>query len=148
MRNSGYFKDLYVGGKSLIIGLGVTLKTCFLPQVTVHYPREKLEITPNYRGHVELVKDPETGGSRCIVCGMCARACPSGCFTVKGEKKEGEKKKTLTVFKLDFTKCSLCGTCVETCPKGAIRYSMDYNIAGFTREEFHYDLIKRLEEKG
>ncbi len=148
MKNSGYFRELYVGGKSLLIGLGVTFKACFQPIVTVQYPREKLDITPNYRGHIQLVKDAETGERSCIVCGMCARSCPSDCITVKGEKKEGEKKKTLTVFKLDFTKCSLCGTCVETCPKGAIDYSQDYNIAGFTREEFHYDLIKRLEERG
>jgi NADH-quinone oxidoreductase subunit I len=148
MKNSGYFKELYVGGKSLIIGLGVTMKAFVQPIVTVQYPREELEITPNYRGHIELVRDPETGECPCIVCGMCARACPSDCITVAGEKKEGEKKKSLTKFHLDFTKCSLCGTCVETCPKGAIDYSQDYNIAGFTREEFHYDLIKRLEEKG
>ncbi|NIA20131.1 MAG: 4Fe-4S dicluster domain-containing protein [Xanthomonadaceae bacterium] len=148
MKNRGYFRELFVGGKSLIIGLGVTFKAFFQPIVTVQYPREKLEITPNYRGHIDLVRDAETGECPCIVCGMCAKACPSNCITVAGEKKEGEKKKTLTVFKLDFTKCSLCGTCVETCPKGAINYSQDYNIAGFTREEFHYDLIKRLEEKG
>ncbi len=148
MRNSGYFKDLYVGGKSLIVGLGVTFKAFFQPVVTVQYPREELDITPNYRGHIELVRDSETGACPCMVCGMCARACPSGCITVKGEKKEGEKKKSLIEFKLDFTKCSLCGTCVETCPRGAINYSQDYNIAGFTRDEFHYDLIKRLEEKG
>lgn len=148
MKNSGYFSELFVGGKSLIVGLGVTLKALFQPIVTVQYPREELDITPNYRGHIELVRDAESGECACIVCGMCARACPSDCIIVEGEKKEGEKKKSLTVFKLDFTKCSLCGTCVETCPKGAIDYSQDYNIAGFTREEFHYDLIKRLEEKG
>ncbi|MBW1645174.1 MAG: NADH-quinone oxidoreductase subunit I [Deltaproteobacteria bacterium] len=148
MKNNGYFKELFVGAKSLLVGLGVTFKAFTQPIVTVQYPREKLEITPNYRGHIELVRDPETGECPCIVCGMCARTCPCGCITVKGEKKEGEKRKSLTVFQLDFTKCSLCGLCVESCPKAAIDFSQDYNIAGFTREEFHYDLIKRLEERG
>jgi NADH-quinone oxidoreductase subunit I len=143
-----YFSELFVGGKSLLLGLGVTFKAFLQPVVTVQYPRETIAITPNYRGHIELKRDPKSGECPCIVCGMCARACPSGCITVDGEKKEGEKGKTLTVFTLDFTRCSLCGTCVETCPRGAIDFSQDYNIAGFTREEFHYDLIKRLKERG
>jgi NADH-quinone oxidoreductase subunit I len=144
---SGYFKELFVGGKSLIVGLGVTLKAFFQPLVTTQYPREKIDITPNFRGHIDLVKDPETGTYRCISCGMCARECPSECITVKGEKIEGEKKKALAVFKLDFTKCSLCGICVETCPVQAIDFSNDYELAGFTREEFHFDLLQRLKER-
>jgi NADH-quinone oxidoreductase subunit I len=143
----GYFGELWYGAKSLLIGLKVTAKAFCQPIVTVQYPREECDITPNYRGHIELVFNPESGGCDCIVCGMCARACPSDCIVVKGEKKEGEKKKSLTRFELDFTKCSLCGSCVEACPKGAIDYSQDYNIAGFTREEFHYDLIERLNRR-
>jgi len=144
MNNRGYFGALWFGTKSLLIGLNATIREMLKPIVTVQYPREECDITPNYRGHVELVLNLETGACDCIVCGMCAKACPSNCLAVEGEKKEGEKRKTLTVFALDFTKCSLCGSCVETCPKGALDYSQDYNIAGFTREEFHYDLIERL----
>jgi len=147
MSNRGYFGELWFGGKSLLIGLNVTIREMFKPIVTVQYPREECDITPNYRGHIELVFNPETGGSNCMVCGLCARACPSDCIVVKGEKKEGEKRKSLTCFTLDFTKCSLCGSCVEACNKSAIDYSQDYNIAGFTREEFHYDLIERLNRR-
>ena len=144
---SGYFKELVVGGKSLIVGLGVTLKAFFQPIVTTQYPREKIDITPNYRGHIDLIKDSKTGTYRCISCGMCARECPSGCITVKGKKVEGQKKKALAVFTLDFTKCSLCGICVETCPADAIDFSNDYELAGFTKEEFYFDLLKRLKER-
>ena len=147
MKNRGYFGELWFGAKSLLIGLNLTIREMCKPLVTVQYPREVCDITPNYRGHVELVYNPETGGCDCIVCGMCAKVCPSNCLVVKGEKKEGEKRKTLTLFTLDFTKCSLCGSCVEVCPKGGLDYSQDYNIAGFTREEFHYDLIERLERR-
>jgi len=147
MKNRGYFGELWFGAKSLLIGLNLTIREMVKPIVTVQYPREECDITPNYRGHVELVFNAETGGSNCIVCGMCAKACPSDCLVVKGEKKEGEKRKSLTVFTLDFTKCSLCGSCVEACSKGGLDYSQDYNIAGFTREEFHYDLIERLERR-
>lgn len=142
----GYFSDLIKGGRSLASGLAVTFKAMISPKVTVQYPREKIEITPNYRGHIELNVDSEDK-IKCIACGMCEKACPSGCITVISEKKEGEKKKSLTSFRLDFTKCSLCGICCESCPAGAIRYSDEYNLAGFSREDFIMDLVKRLEEK-
>jgi len=142
-----YFSELFTGAWSLIVGLKVTIKTMFTPIVTVQYPREKLEITPNYRGHIDLVKDAETGTHKCITCGSCQRECPSDCIIVDGEKREGVKGKALTKFTLDFTKCSLCGACVEACPTNALDYSNDYELAGATRQEFHFDILKRLEER-
>ncbi|MBN2645608.1 MAG: NADH-quinone oxidoreductase subunit I [Desulfuromonadaceae bacterium] len=142
-----YFTELFTGFWSLIVGLKVTLKALFSPIVTTQYPREKIEITPNYRGHIDLLKDPETGTHKCITCGSCMRECPSDCIVIDGEKREGVKGKVLTVFTLDFTKCSLCGACVETCPTGAIDYSNEYELAGRARSDFYYDLIKRMEER-
>ena len=142
-----YFSEFYTGGMSLVEGLGVTMKALFQPIVTVQYPREEIDITPNYRGHIDLILDPETNMSLCIACGMCERSCPSECIKVKGKKLEGKKKKTPTLFKLDFTKCSLCGTCVEVCPKSALEYSQEYNLADFTKEAFHFNLLKRLKER-
>jgi NADH-quinone oxidoreductase chain I len=142
-----YFSELFTGGMSLVEGLGVTMKALFMPIVTVQYPREEIDISPSYRGHIDLILDPEKNAYRCIMCGMCEKSCPSNCITVKGEKREGEKKKTLVLFQLDFTKCSLCGTCVEICPVNALEYSKEYNLAAFSREAFHYDILKRLEER-
>ena len=141
-----YFLDLYTGAKSLLVGMGVTLRALFQPVVTVQYPRERIDITPNFRGHTELVRDPESGSHRCIVCMMCEKDCPSGCITVKGESREGVKGKFLTSYHLDFTKCSLCGICVEVCPTVALEYSHEYDLAGFSADEYRYDLLKRLEE--
>ena len=142
-----YFSEIYTGGKSLVEGLGVTLKALFQPIVTVQYPREEIDITPNYRGHIDLVLDPEKNTFLCISCGMCEKSCPSDCIKVKGEKLEGKKKKTLVLFELDFTKCSLCGTCVEVCPTTALEFSQEYNLAAFSREAFHFDILKRLEDR-
>jgi len=88
-----YFSDLFVGGKSLVDGLGVTLKALCQPMVTVQYPREEIDITPNFRGHIDLILDPEKNTFRCIACGMCERSCPSECIQIKGKKVEGKKKK-------------------------------------------------------
>lgn len=142
-----YFSVIFTGAWSLITGLKVTIKALFTPIVTVQYPREKLVITPNYRGHIDLIKFEDTGSHKCITCGSCQRECPSDCIVVNGEKREGVKGKVLTEFTLDFTKCSLCGACVEVCPTDALDYSNEYELAGTTREEFHYDILKRVEER-
>ncbi|MBU0730366.1 MAG: NADH-quinone oxidoreductase subunit I [Proteobacteria bacterium] len=144
---SGYFEDIYTGTKSLGIGLGITIKAFFQPVVTLQYPYETIKMSARFRGHIELVGSEETGEPLCIVCGMCQKACPSGCITVAGEKPEGSKKKVLTHYILDFTKCSLCGQCVESCKPGAITFSKDYNLAGPRKEDYVFDLLKRLTER-
>ena len=144
---SGYFSELFSGTKSLAVGLGITIKEFTKPVVTLQYPHESLEMTPLYRGHIELVENEETGEPKCIVCGMCQRACPSGCISLKGEKREGVKGKVLTKYRLDFTKCSLCGQCVESCRIGAITFSKEYNLASTRKEDFIFDLLKRLRER-
>ncbi len=144
---SGYFAELFSGTKSLAVGMGITFKYLWKPVVTVQYPHETLEMPERYRGHIELVADPETGAPTCIVCGMCQRACPSGCITVAGVKPEGEKKKVLTKYILDFTRCSLCGSCVDSCKPGAIKYSKAYNLASTRKEDYIFDLLQRLKDK-
>jgi len=144
---SGYFKELFSGTKSLFIGLGITGKYFFEPVVTMQYPHEHVEMTPRFRGHIELIGDEETGEPKCIVCGMCQKGCPSGCISLAGEKREGVKGKVLTKYILNFTTCSLCGQCVESCKFGAIRFSKDFNLASPRKEDFIFDLIKRLKEK-
>ncbi len=145
---SKYINDLIEGGWSLIVGLGVTIRACFKPTVTLQYPHESLTMTPRYRGHIELVRDPETETHRCISCGMCQKNCPSECITMKSEKREGIKGKVLTQYVLDFTTCSLCGQCVENCKSNALQFSKEYNLASRRKEDFIFDLLKRLHPEG
>lgn len=141
-------RDLGRGLWSLLSGMRVTLGQFFKPTVTVHYPHQALTMPPRFRGHIELVRDPETGKAICYACKLCERACPSDCITVEGVKLEGDKKKSVTEYRLDFTKCSLCGACVEACKSNAIRFSHEYNLAGRSKEQFIMDLFKRLEAEG
>jgi NADH-quinone oxidoreductase chain I len=137
------------GAISLISGMCVTAKAFFSPVVTVQYPRQTVRISPRFRGHTKLVADEEhPDRTKCIVCGMCERNCPSKSIQkVEGEKLEGEKKKTVTVYLLNFTTCSHCGLCVETCPTDALAFSADYNPASFRSEDFHYDLVKEFQKR-
>jgi NADH-quinone oxidoreductase subunit I len=142
-----YLKEIFYGLKSLFTGLVITIRYFFKPIVTVQYPHETLEMYPKYRGHIQLTRNEETGQPKCIVCGMCQKACPSVCIALDGVKPEGAKGKVLTSFVLDFTKCSLCGLCVEVCPADAIEFSKRYNLASRNRDEYIIDLLKRLEDK-
>lgn len=141
-----YFSEIYHGLISLFIGMGVTFKEFFKPTVTVSYPYETLTMCDRYRGHVELIENEE-GKPNCVVCGLCQRACPSACITLAGKKPEGEKKKVLTKYILDFTRCSLCGSCVESCNFNALEFSKEYNLASTRKEDFIFDLLKRLEDR-
>jgi len=142
-----YWNDVLNGAKSLAIGMNITVRELFKPVVTEQYPHFIPVMTPRFRGHIELIGNEETGEPNCVVCGMCQRACPSNCITVAGEKPEGAKKKVLTMYILDFTTCSLCGSCVESCNFNAIRFSKDYNLASTRKEDYIFDLVKRLEEQ-
>ena len=130
---------------SLFAGMWLTLKEFFKPSVTLQYPRQALKMTPRFRGHIELVRDPESGKALCYACKLCERSCPTDCISVEGVKLEGDKRKSVSQFTLDFTKCSLCGSCVEACKSGAIRYSKEYNLASLRQEDYVIDLFKRLE---
>jgi len=141
-----YFSQIYYGLISLFEGLGVTFKEFFKPTVTVSYPYETLTMCDRYRGHIEL-KANEEGKAACVVCGMCERACPSNCISLAGKKPEGEKKKVLTKYVLNFTKCSLCGSCVEACNFDALEFSKEYNLASRRKEDFIFDLLQRLEDR-
>jgi NADH-quinone oxidoreductase subunit I len=144
---NGYWSDIITGSKSLVTGLMITAREFFKPVVTEQYPYEVPTMTPLFRGHIELIGNAETGAPNCVVCGMCQRACPSDCISLDGKKAEGGKGKVLTSYSLDFTKCSLCGQCVESCNFDALRFSKDYNLAGFDKNEFIMDLLQRLEEQ-
>lgn len=139
--------ELLSGLWSLVTGMRITLQQFFKKDVTVRYPHESLKMPKRFRGHVVLVRDPESGKSLCVACKSCQKACPSECIVVDGLKREGEKKKSVTEFTVDFTKCSLCGSCVEVCPADALEFSKDYNMASTSKDAFvRIDLVKRLEE--
>jgi NADH-quinone oxidoreductase subunit I len=143
MKNS--LKAISTGFYSLITGLRVTIAEFFKPSVTVQYPHQTLKMPARFRGHIELVRDEVTGKPICFACKLCERSCPSDCITVEGAKLAGEKRKSVTQFRLDFTKCSLCGSCVEACKNNAVRFTKDYNLASTSKEDFILDLFQRLE---
>ncbi len=141
-----YFKEIFSGFYSLLAGMAVTIRYFVKPIVTVQYPRQKITMTPAYRGHTELRIDPESGTHRCIACDMCARICPSQLITVEGVKVEA-KKKLPSKYVIEYQYCSLCGLCLESCPTSALTWSDEYRLSGFSREDSVIDLLARLQRQ-
>lgn len=142
-----YIKDIASGLYTLCVGLKITLVHMFRRDVTVRYPRQSLKMTPRYRGHIDLTRDEATGKPKCVVCMACQRACPSGCIQLDGAKAEGAPRKSLTSYTLDYTTCSLCGLCVESCSFAALKFSKEYNLASWNKDDYKMDLLKRVLEK-
>jgi len=141
------FKEIAVGFWSLLAGMAVTIRYFVKPIVTVQYPREKIQMSPRYRGYPQFIIDPETQTHRCIACEMCARTCPSQLITVEGTKFPGEKQKRATKYLHKHQYCSLCGLCVEACPTTALDFSKEYRLAGFSREDFVIDHLTLLQAR-
>jgi NADH-quinone oxidoreductase subunit I len=142
-----YFKEILVGFWSLLAGMAVTIRYFTKPIVTVQYPREKIQMSPAYRGYPQLIIDPETQTHRCIACEMCSRTCPSQLITVEGAKFPGEKQKRATKYVHEHYYCSLCGLCTEVCPTTALEYSAEYRLAGYHREDAVLDHLILLQQR-
>lgn len=81
---------------------GTALKNLFSKPATRLYPFVKREPFKGTRGDIGI------DFAQCILCGMCARRCPTHAIDVSKERKE---------WKIDHLSCVICGNCVNVCPK-------------------------------
>ena len=135
-----YFGGIAGGFKTLLTGLGVTLRQLFRKPVTLQYPHEKPELAPAYRSLIKLIRFEELDSHDCVACLQCEKICPSYCIKIEGGKVEGIKRKRATRFEVDFALCSLCGLCVDVCPTTTLEYSKLYDEASGERD-WTYDLL-------
>jgi len=86
--------------------LGATIKN----RLTEIDEPPKLNIPGNHpyrEGAKTGGRNPETDPETCILCGMCARVCPTGCVTVSD------------TVDTETDDCTACAACVKNCPTGA-----------------------------
>jgi len=129
--------------KEFAKGLSITLKH-LLPgnRTTVDYPKQRLEMSPRFRGLHRLV--PAQHREKCVACYLCPTVCPAKCITVESaENDKGEKYPK--VYEIDLLRCIFCGYCVEACPVEAIEMTGAYELANYKREDFHFDKDRLLE---
>ncbi len=102
----------------LWVGLSVTLRELFKPNITIQFPEESTPTSPRFRGIHALRRYPN-GEERCIACKLCEAVCPALAITIEAEPREDGSRRT-TLYEIDLFKCVYCGLCEESCPVDAI----------------------------
>jgi len=140
---ASYFKDIWGGVSTVLIGMWITFRHLWVPTITIQYPREILPM--NERTRARLVNHAQD----CEVCFRCQRVCPVNIFTIEGIRAgkdedlgmlpDGKPKKMhLLLFDIDLSKCVYCGLCVEECHEThSLRWETPVEECAFTREEMY-----------
>jgi NADH-quinone oxidoreductase subunit I len=140
---SSYFRNVYDGLVTALIGMKVTWKHLFTPAVTIQYPHVKPKLPERARNRLYVNIDD------CIGCDQCAMACPVDCITIEtikstpdvdlGLTSVGTKKRLYVPrFDIDIAKCCYCGLCVPPCPTECIKMTDVYEFSEFDRERLVY----------
>jgi NADH-quinone oxidoreductase subunit I len=138
-----YFRDIWEGVVTVLIGMKVTWRHLFTPAVTIQYPDVKVKLPDRARNRLYVNMDD------CIGCDQCAMACPVDCITIETIKSTpdvdlgltslGTKKRLyVPVFDIDIAKCCYCALCVYPCPTDCIKMTDVYEFSEFERENLVY----------
>ncbi len=138
-----YFKNIFLGIWTVLVGMKVTFQHLFTPAVTIQYPDVRLKLPERARNRLYVNMDD------CIGCDQCSMACPVNCITIETLKSTSDvdlgltsvgTKKRLYVprFDIDIAKCCYCGLCVYPCPTECIKMTDVYEFSEFERDNLIY----------
>lgn len=147
-----YFKNIYDGIVTALIGMRITFSHLFTPAVTIQYPDEKPKLPERARNRLYVNMDD------CIGCDQCARACPVDCITIEtvkglptddiGKTSQGKKKALwVTKFEIDIAKCCYCSLCVWPCPTECIFMTDVYEFSEYDRNKLIYNFATLTPEE-
>jgi NADH-quinone oxidoreductase subunit I len=125
VKGTSYLRKVWRGVATTAKGMVLTWKHFVTRPTTIQYPEEKPYFSPFERGLHEF--EPEV----CIICHLCAVACPVNC--IKIESEGSGKNAVLTKYEIDYAKCLFCALCVDPCPVDCIHMGQEYDLAGFER---------------
>ncbi len=138
-----YFKNIWEGIWTVLVGMKITWRHLFTPAVTIQYPDVKLKLPERARNRLYVNMDD------CIGCDQCSVACPVDCITIEtlkstpdvdlGLTSVGTKKRLyVPKFDIDIAKCCYCGLCVPPCPTECIKMTDVYEFSEYERESLIY----------
>jgi NADH-quinone oxidoreductase subunit I len=140
-----WFKDVWEGFWTVLVGMKITWRHLFTQKVTLQYPEEKWQLPPKSRMRLFMAYED------CIGCGQCARACPVQCIYIKADKRDAKAtpifaangqpiKLDVTVFDIDMSLCCYCNLCTYPCPTNCIYMTPEYEFAttDLTNHLYHF----------
>ena len=139
-----YFKNIWEGVVTVLIGMRITWRHLFTPAVTIQYPDVKLKLPERARNRLYVNMDD------CIGCDQCSMACPVNCITIEtlkstpdvdlGLTSVGTKKRLYVPrFDIDIAKCCYCALCVYPCPTECIKMTDVYEFSEYERTNLIYN---------
>ena len=139
-----YFKNIWEGIVTVLIGMRITWRHLFTPAVTIQYPDVKLKLPERARNRLYVNMDD------CIGCDQCSMACPVDCITITtlkstpdvdlGLTSVGTKKRLyVPQFDIDIAKCCYCGLCVPPCPTECIKMTDVFEFSEYERANLNYN---------
>ncbi len=139
-----YFRNIWDGLVTVLIGMKVTWKHLFTPAVTIQYPDVKVKLPERARNRLYVNMDD------CIGCDQCSMACPVDCITIEtikstpdvdlGLTSVGTKKRLYVPrFDIDIAKCCYCALCVYPCPTECIKMTDVYEFSEYDRNSLIYN---------
>ncbi len=116
-------------GQGLLKGLWITLKHTFEKDITVQYPEQMPYLQDRFRGCLDFEH------TKCIVCGLCTKACPNNVLSFESRQDENTKKKKLVSYTIDLQYCMFCNLCVETCPANCLKFTHNFELSQYQRDD-------------
>ena len=89
----------------------VVLGSMFKKPATLMYPVIARQWQERTRGSIKIEEES------CILCGICARKCPTNAIAVSRDQR---------TWAIERMRCVQCGSCVETCPKKCLFMLPEY----------------------
>ena len=117
---------------------------------TVQFPKEKMPVPEVARYQLDVEIDD------CIVCDLCAKACPVDCITIEavkaadviGKTSDGSVKRLYAAqFDIDMAKCMYCGLCTVVCPTECITMTDQYDRSMTNLAELTYSFANMTPEE-
>lgn len=117
---------------------------------TVQFPKDKMPIPEVARYQLDVEIDD------CIVCDLCAKACPVDCIMIEavkspepiGKTSDGSVKRLYAAqFDIDMAKCMYCGLCTVVCPTECITMTNLYDVSTTKLTDLIYDFAEMSDEE-